>query len=83
MTQQYSAQIKTKLSLVVFIKGSSTPLILYVENPIAVYNEFLQAIKTSSAGAKLIEKETLGPIKKIAILSTQIASVALQEEQYQ
>ena len=32
------------------------------------------------AVAKLIEKEPIGPIKKIAFMSNQIISVALQEE---
>ena len=67
-------------SILVFLKGSTAPLVLYVENPEELYSELQQSIK--SAAAVLIEKETLGPLKKVSFVSNQVAAVALQEEQY-
>ena len=38
MAQQFNAQnIKKRTSLLVFLKGSTAPLVLYVENPEAMY----------------------------------------------
>ncbi len=81
MAQQFNAQnIKKRTSVLVFLKGSTAPLVLYVENPEELYAELQQAIK--SAAATLIEKETLGPIKRVSFISNQVAAVAVQEEQY-
>lgn len=81
MVQQFNAQnIKKRVSVLVFIKGSTAPLILYVENPEELYNELQQALKSPTA--KFIEKDTVGPLKRVAFLSNQIAAVAMQEEQY-
>ena len=81
MAQQYNPQnIKTRTSVLVFIKGSTAPLVLYVENPQELYAELTQAIKTSTA--VYIEKETNGPLKKVGFISNQIAAIAMQEEQY-
>ena len=81
MAQQFNAQnIKKRTSVLVFLKGSTAPLILYVENPEVLYDELKQAIK--SPQAMLIERETIGPLKKVCFISNQIASLALQEEQY-
>ena len=82
MGQPYPSQYKTRTAVVLFIKGAVTPIVLYFENPQAEYEEFLNYFKTSSHTGKIIEKETIGPIKKFAIMSNQIAAVALQEEQY-
>ncbi len=82
MAQQFSGnpQIKTRTTLLIFIKGSSAPIVLYVENPQAVYDEFQQLLK--SASSKIIEKEGTGPIKKVSLHANQISAVALQDEQY-
>lgn len=81
MAQQFSnPQIKTRTALLIFIKGSSAPVVLYVENPQAAYEEIQQIIK--APGVSLIEKEGSGPIKKVSIQASQISAVALQEEQY-
>lgn len=81
MAQQFNPQnIKTRTSVLVFIKGSTAPLVLYVENPQDLYNELTQAMK--SATATFIEKETTGPLKKVCFVSNQIAALAMQEEQY-
>ncbi len=82
MAQQFNPQnIKKRVSVLVFIKGSTAPLVLYVENPEELYAE-LQAAMKSAATVKLIEKETIGPLKKVSFMSNQIAAVAMQEEQY-
>lgn len=82
MASQFSGtpQIKTRTALLIFIKGSSAPVILYLENPQAVYEEIQQLIKGQSS--TLVEKEGNGPIKKVSILANQISAVALQDEQY-
>ena len=81
MAQQFNAQnIKKRTSVLVFLKGSTAPLVLYVEKPEELYAELQQAIKSTSA--VLIEKETLGPLKKVCFIANQTAAVAVQEEQY-
>ena len=83
MGQAFPPQFKTRLAVVLFVKGATTPIVLYFENPLEEYKEFQNYIKTSGTSVKLIEKNTIGPIKKFSILSNQIAGVAIQEEQYQ
>ncbi|MFA7658606.1 MAG: hypothetical protein WCY19_04170 [Candidatus Gastranaerophilaceae bacterium] len=82
MATQFSGtpQIKTRTALLIFVKGSSAPVVLYVENPQAAYEEFQQLLKNPGAG--LIEKEGNGPIKKLSLISSQISAVAIQDEQY-
>ncbi len=86
MAQQFNPQglnpqnIKKRISVLVFLKGSTAPLVLYVENPQDLYAELNQLMK--SASAVLVEKETQGPLKKVAFISNQIAAIAMQEEQY-
>lgn len=81
MAQQFSApQFKTRTALLIFVKGSSAPVVLYVEDPQAVYEELQQLIKAQSV--TLVEKEGTGPIKKVSLLANQISAVALQDEQY-
>ncbi len=78
MGQQFPQQFKTRLALLVFVKGAAAPIVLYFEDPKAEYEEFTAAMQSSVN--KVIEKEPNGPIKKVSIMSNQIASVALQEE---
>ena len=81
MAQQFNQQnIKKKISVLVFLKGATAPLVLYVENPQELYVELSQLLK--SASNVIVEKETAGPIKKVCFASNQIAAVAMQEEQY-
>ena len=81
MAQQFNAQnIKKRYSVLVFLKSSTAPLVMYVENPEELYAELQQAMKSSSA--VVLEKETQGPLKKVSFVSNQIAAVAIQEEQY-
>lgn len=82
MAQQFSGtpQVKTRTALLIFLKGSSAPVVLYVEHPQATYEEFQQLLKSPSA--LLIEKDGNGPIKKVSFQASQLSAVALQEEQY-
>lgn len=82
MATQFSGtpQIKTRTALLIFIKGSSAPVVLYIENPQGAYEELQQILKSQTS--TIIEKEANGPIKKVTFHSNQIAAVALQEEQY-
>ena len=81
MAQEFNAQnIKKRTSLLVFLKGSTAPLVLYVDSPEALYEELKQAMKNPTPS--FIEKETSGPLKKVCFISNQIAALALQEEQY-
>ena len=77
MVNQYGQQ-KTRIALMVFIKGSAAPIIMYVENPITVYEELKKSVELGQN--KLYEKECVGPIKKVAFLTGQIAGLAIQEE---
>ncbi len=81
MAQQFNNQnVKKRQSLLVFLKSSSTPIVMYVEDVEDFYNELLKTMK--SGVATVIEKEMQGPIKKVSFISSQIASIAIQEEQY-
>lgn len=73
-------QIKIRTALLIFVKGSAAPIVLYVENPQSAYDEIQQLLKGASSA--VIEKEGNGPIKKVSIQASQISAVALQDEQY-
>lgn len=81
MAQQFPPQqYKTRMALLVFLKGTQTPIVLFFDDPKAVYDEIVPLISTQSPVGKLIELDANGPIKKIALMSNQIASIAIQEE---
>lgn len=80
MAQGFSQNYKKRISVLVFLKNSVAPLVLYFENPYDEYIDLLEICRTQGSMAKIIEKETVGPIKKFAFLSNQIAAVAIQEE---
>ena len=66
--------------MILFLKGSATPIVMYYENPQAVYAELKQLMKSPTPA--LVEKEPMGPITKLCFVSTQIAGLVLQEEPY-
>ena len=84
MAQQYNnpnaQNIKKRYSVLAFLKGSTAPLVLYVKEPQALYEE-LQSLIVNQKSV-VVEKETEGPIKRVCFLSNQLAAVAIQEEQY-
>ena len=81
MHRGFAQNFKIRTSVLVFLKNAIAPLVLYFENPQKEYIELLELCKNQNAIGKIIEKETLGPIKKIAFMSNQICAVGLQEEQ--
>lgn len=86
MAQQFNPQginpqnIKKRYAVLVFIKGSTAPLVLYVKEAQALYQELVE--KMQAPNATMIEKDTDGPLKKVCFLSSQIAALAIQEEQF-
>ena len=79
--EQHNGQIQTKISFLIFLKGSVAPIVLYFENPQGVYDN-LQKVLTAQEAPKLIELDALGPIKKVCLVSSEISGISLQEEQY-
>lgn len=85
MAQQFNPQgintqnIKKRYAVLVFIKGSTAPMVLYVKDAQTLYEELYA--KMQSPVATLIEKETEGPLKRVCFISNQIAGLAIQEEQ--
>ena len=73
-------QVRFRTALLLFLKGTAAPLVLYFEKTNEVYAEFQNILK--SGVATIIEKDTIGPIKKFTVQSSQISASALQEEQY-
>ncbi|MBR6301232.1 hypothetical protein IKR55_00680 [bacterium] len=83
MAQQFNPNaqnIKIRYAVLVFLKGSTAPLVLYVNEYMDLYRELSEYMKSNQA--VVIEKETEGPLKKVCFASNQIAAVAIQEEQY-
>jgi hypothetical protein len=81
MVQNFNAAQKTRQSLILFLKGSATPIVMYFDNPQAVYSELKQLMKSPTP--VLVEKEPNGPIKKLCFVSTQMAGLLLQDEPVQ
>ena len=78
--QQINGRIQTRTALLIFCKDVASPLVLYFDNAQKIYEELKVLI--NSKDVKMVEFEPTGPIKKAALLSDRIVSVALQEEQY-
>jgi len=76
-------QIQTRKPVLVFLKQVGPPIVLYVDDSEVLYNELKQIMASaSSAAPKLIERTAKGPVKKLCILDTQIAGLAIQEETF-
>ena len=78
--QQIQGTIKTRMAVLVFCRDVSNPMVLYFDNAQKVYDELKVLI--NSTEIKMVEFEPIGPIKKAALLSSNIMGVALQEERY-
>jgi hypothetical protein len=80
---QQSKQIQTRRPVLIFLKQVGPPIVLYVDDSEALYNELKQVIaNVSSSSPKLIEKTAKGPVKKLCVLDTQIAGIVIQEEAF-
>lgn len=77
---QLQGRIQIRTAVLVFVRDVSTPMVLYFDNAQKVYDDLKALI--NSTEIRMVEFEPIGPIKKAAILSDRIVSVALQEEQY-
>lgn len=85
MTQHFqnTPQVKTRKAVLILMKHSAPPLVLYVDEPEALYEDLKQAIKSANnTMPKLIERQAKGPVKNLSVLDTQLAGVAIQEETY-
>ena len=83
MAQQFNPNaqnIKVRSALLVFLKGATAPLVLFVKDVPALYEELVQ--KMTSPKVEIIKKVTEGPIKQVCFFSNQIAALAIQEEQF-
>ena len=83
MAQQFNPNaqnIKKRYAVLVFLKGSTAPLVLYVKDSQSLYQELVELMKSNQT--VLVEQDTEGPIKKVCFLSSQIGALAIQEEQY-
>ncbi len=66
-------------AVLVFLKSMATPLVLYTPNTPETFAEIKEAMKNAKSTApKLIEKETLGPLRQVFFWDTEIAGGALQ-----
>jgi hypothetical protein len=66
-------------AVLVFLKSLATPLVLYTPNVQETFADIKDAMKNAKpASPKLIEKETLGPLKVVFFWDTEIAGAALQ-----
>lgn len=78
--QEIQGKIQVRNAVLLFCKDASTPLVLYFDNAQKIYEDVKALI--NSTEIKMVEFEPIGPIKKAAVLSSNIISVALQEERY-
>lgn len=80
---QASSTMQIRKPLLIFLKHVGPPLVLYIDDSEVAYNEVKKIMMTANPQApKLIEKIGNGPLKKVAVLDTQIAGVAIQEETF-
>ena len=70
-----------QVSVLVFLKSLSTPVVLYADQPTQLYEEIKRIIQAANPKTpKLIEKTGIGPLKKVSFLDTEISGVALQAD---
>lgn len=78
---QQGQQLSTRKAVLIFLKNVGPPLVFYVDEPETLFAEIKQIIaKAVQTSPKMLEQVGKGPLKKVAVLDTQIAAVALQEE---
>lgn len=71
----------TSQTVLVFLKAMATPVVLYSENPVTLYEEIKRHIQQANpATPKLIEKPGIGPLKKVCFLDTELAGAAIQQD---
>ena len=70
MVQQFNTPQKTRTAVILFLKGSATPIVMYFDNSQAVYAELKQLMKSPTP--VLVEKEPMGPIKKLSFVQHRL-----------
>ena len=81
MAQQYTGpqKISKRTAFIVFVKGSVAPVVLYLDDPQKVYDN-IQGLINNPKAPKIFEIEANGPIKKVTLVTADVAGCALQEE---
>lgn len=80
MSQQAPVSYLAKAHVLVFLNALSTPVVLYTDNPVQLYDEIRQHMKAADVKApKLIEKPGSGPLKKVSFWDTALSGVAIQQ----
>jgi hypothetical protein len=68
-------------AVLVFLKSLATPLVLYTPNTQETFQELKTLMKQAkTASPKLVEKDTLGPLKHVFFWDTEIVGAALQTD---
>ncbi len=76
--------LKSRKALLIFLKSSSAPLVIYPKNIDADYEELKKKMELANDNnPKLIEMDATGPLKKFSVMDNHIAGLAIQEEIYQ
>lgn len=71
--------LQNQTVVMIFLKNMAAPILLFSENPIALYEDLKKVIEKANPQApKLIERPGTGPLKKVSFLDTQLSGVALQ-----
>jgi hypothetical protein len=70
-----------RTGLLVFLRGLASPVVLYGEDPTALYEDLKNVMRQcSSTQPKLIERSGTGPLGKVVFLDTELVGCALQNE---
>jgi hypothetical protein len=68
-------------AVLVFLKSLATPVVLYTPNTQETFQELKTLMKQAKVGSpKLVEKDTLGPLKQVFFWDTEIVGAALQTD---
>jgi hypothetical protein len=68
-------------TVLVFLRYLAAPIVLYSDNPVSLYDEVKRAMQQAThENPKLLEKQGIGPLKKVAFWDTEITGCALQNE---
>jgi hypothetical protein len=79
--KEYCCMLTASNAVLVFLKSLATPVVLYTANGQEMYQEMKTLMKNAKPGSpKLVEKETLGPLKQVFFWDTEIVGAALQVE---
>ena len=65
MVQQFNTPQKTRQAVILFLKGSATPIVMYYENPQAVYAELKQLMKSPTP--VLVKKSQWGRLRNFVL----------------